>query len=286
MRAIIVEIRGRQAAALGDDGMVYLIKAGQHAVGEKIDLSSQKCRFRWKKPLTWAACVAVLVATATTGVYAAYEPYSYVSLDTASSVEYTLNRFDQVLDVCPVDEDSAFLAKTLHAEVPKFSHIDKALAHTVDAMYADGSLTGSDDDLLLVGVSAKGDHKTQQLKEHLGEKLGEKRPDGQPHPPSEVIPSNQKHRRIAQELGTSSGKLELMERLYGDQNRPSKTEAKALLKQPAGDLMRQAGKQPAPPPDDEHAPPTNDNPPPDAEHAPPTSGSSSLDTTDANTMQT
>ena len=65
------------------------------AVGQEIRIPAK--RRRWKKPMTWAACVAVLCGMATTGV-AAYEPYASVSVvGGTDSVVYTVNRFNQVL---------------------------------------------------------------------------------------------------------------------------------------------------------------------------------------------
>ena len=97
MRAIITDIRAGKAAALAEDGTVHLVDAKNRAVGQEIRIPAKRRR-RWKKPLTWAACVAVLCGMATTGVYAAYEPYASVSIvGGTDSVEYTVNRFDQVL---------------------------------------------------------------------------------------------------------------------------------------------------------------------------------------------
>ena len=72
MRAIITDIRAGKAAALAEDGTVHLVDAKNRAVGQEIRIPA-KHRRRWKKPLTWAACAAVLCGMATTGVYAAYE---------------------------------------------------------------------------------------------------------------------------------------------------------------------------------------------------------------------
>ena len=79
MRAIITDIRAGKAAALAEDGTVHLVDAKNRAVGQEIRIPAKRRR-RWKKPLTWAACVAVLCGMATTGVYAAYEPYASVSI--------------------------------------------------------------------------------------------------------------------------------------------------------------------------------------------------------------
>ena len=68
MRAIITDIRAGKAAALAEDGTVHLVDAKNGAVGQEIRIPAKRRR-RWKKPLTWAACVAVLCGMATTGVY-------------------------------------------------------------------------------------------------------------------------------------------------------------------------------------------------------------------------
>ena len=67
MRAIITDIRAGKAAALAEDGTVRLVDAKNRAVGQEIRIPAKRRR-RWKKPLTWAACVAVLCGMATTGV--------------------------------------------------------------------------------------------------------------------------------------------------------------------------------------------------------------------------
>ena len=187
MRAVIVEVRGKRAAALGLDGVIYLIDAKEHAVGQRVDVGAH-CKKRWKKPLTWAACVAVLCAMATTGVYAAYEPYAYVAIDAESSVEYTLNRFDQVLAVHAADAASDELAQELNSEVKKFTHIDLALDHRVDQLYEDGYLKGTDDDFMRISVSAKGTAKTGELKERLGKRMSDERGDGKRRPSAEIVP--------------------------------------------------------------------------------------------------
>lgn len=92
---------------------------------------------------------------ATTGVYAAYEPYAYVSINTSASIKYTLNRFDQVLDVRAAGEDAAPLTEALQEQIPRFSRIDQAMEHTMGQMYAAGGLTGTDSNFVMVAAAAK-----------------------------------------------------------------------------------------------------------------------------------
>ena len=94
MRAIITDIRAGKAAALAEDGTVRLVDAKNRAVGQEIRIPAKRRR-RWKKPLTWAACVAVLCGMATTGVYAAYEPYAKMCI--RDRVKLNINAADDGL---------------------------------------------------------------------------------------------------------------------------------------------------------------------------------------------
>ena len=237
MRAVVVEKRGKRAAALGTDGVVYLIDAKGHAVGDAVEVGCARKK-RWQKPLTWAACVAVLCGMATTGVYAAYEPYAYVSVEAAPSVEYSLNRFDQVLDVRAVDEASTDVAAALSEEVRPFTHIDEALDCTVDRFYKDGYLTGASDDFVLISVTAKGEHKAKGLKEHLGERMGEEHENGRETPPAEVVNASRTEWEQAREQGTTPGKARLAAQAYGTQDASHKVDE--WRSAPAGALHRRA----------------------------------------------
>ena len=68
MRAVVTEIRETSAAVLCEDGQIRLIPAQNFHKGQEITLSAGRRRIR--RPLMWAACVAVLCAMATTSVYA------------------------------------------------------------------------------------------------------------------------------------------------------------------------------------------------------------------------
>ena len=169
MRAIITDIRAGKAAALAEDGTVHLVDAKNRAVGQEIRIPA-KHRRRWKKPLTWAACVAVLCGMATTGVYAAYEPYASVSVAGGTdSVEYTVNRFNQVLDARVSGKE-----QPPDGEIPRFVHIDKAVEHTVS-----------------ITVTSRSSGHAERLREHIDDRFrqsGDKRnpPEVRVQPPQDT----------------------------------------------------------------------------------------------------
>ena len=179
MRAIITDIRAGKAAALAEDGTVHLVDAKNRAVGQEIRIPAKRRR-RWKKPLTWAACVAVLCGMATTGVYAVYEPYASVSVvGGTDSVEYTVNRFDQVLGARVSGRE-----QPPDGKIPRFAHIDKAVEHTVRQEAKEG------ESVSITVTSRSGGH-AERLREHIDDRFrqsGDKRnpPEVRVQPPQDT----------------------------------------------------------------------------------------------------
>lgn len=176
MRAIITDIRAGKAAALAEDGTVHLVDAKNRAVGQEICIPAKRRR-RWKKPLTWAACVAVLCGMATTGVYAAYEPYASVCVvGGTDSVKYTVNRFDQVLGARVSGKE-----QPPDGKIPRFAHIDKAVEHTVRQEAKEGERVS-------ITVISRSSGHAERLREHIDDRFrrsGDKRnpPEVRVQPP-------------------------------------------------------------------------------------------------------
>ena len=152
MRAIITDIRAGKAAALAEDGTVHLVDAKNRAVGQEIRIPAKRRR-RWKKPLTWAACVAVLCGMATT------------------SVEYTVNRFDQVLGTRVSGRE-----QPPDGKIPRFVHIDKAVEHTVRQEAKEGESVS-------ITVTSRSSGHAERLREHIDDRF---RQSGDERNPPEV----------------------------------------------------------------------------------------------------
>ena len=162
MRAIITDIRAGKAAALAEDGTVRLVDAKNRVVGQEIRIPAKRRR-RWKKPLTWAACVAVLCGMATTGVYAAYEPYASVSVvGGTDSVEYTVNRFDQVLGTRVSGRE-----QPPDGKIPRFVHIEEA----------------KEGESVSITVTSRSSGHAERLREHIDDRF---RQSGDERNPPEV----------------------------------------------------------------------------------------------------
>lgn len=173
MRAVVTEIRGTSAAVLCEDGQIRLIPAQNLHKGQEITLSTGKRRIR--RPLMWAACVAVLCAMATTSVYAVCEPYSSVTVDGEESVEYTLNRFDWVIGTRVSGE------KPPKGEnVPPFTHAKEAVRQAVEREYANGQENVS------ITVSSHDSGRAEGLREMFEDRGGEPKDAHPEHPAPHV----------------------------------------------------------------------------------------------------
>ena len=109
---------------------------------------------------------------ATTGVYAAYEPYASVSVvGGTDSVEYTVNRFDQVLGTRVSGRE-----QPPDGKIPRFVHIDKAVEHTVRQEAKEGESVS-------ITVTSRSSGHAERLREHIDDRF---RQSGDERNPPEV----------------------------------------------------------------------------------------------------
>ena len=164
MKAVIVEIRGNYVAALSDNGRVYRIKNDNYAIGQEINMKKQIFKNGIVKCFASCAAVAVLFAVP---AWAYYTPYSYVSLDINPSIEYSINRFDRVLDVKAVNDDGGEILKQINLNGLKNKNIEEAVKEVLDEIIKDGFLTEVEEGGVVVAASSKGKEKSEELSARL-----------------------------------------------------------------------------------------------------------------------
>lgn len=137
MKSVVLEIKGKFAAVLSDDGSIKKIKNKNYVVGQEIwsiqkeeDLKMRKLPIT-KKMALCASCAAIMLFSTGTGVWAYAAPYSYVSLDVNPSIEYTLNRLDRVIKVRAVNDDGQAILDELNMTDLKNKSIEDAILATV-----------------------------------------------------------------------------------------------------------------------------------------------------------
>lgn len=168
MKAVVLETRDGYAAVLREDGTVEKIRRDCR-VGETIELTEKANIVRFPgKAAKWtaaaAAAVVLLSAGGTYGFNNAYA-YSFVTLDANPSIEYVLNRKNQIIDVQALNEDAESVAAEL-GNVRKATLTD-AMAATTEILYEQEYLGEEQDNCLLINISSRGEEQQTALTEEV-----------------------------------------------------------------------------------------------------------------------
>lgn len=170
MKAVIVDLQGKYAAALDETGSVVRIPDAAYRIGQEIELHRvPSARLNMRRKIAATAAAAVLVLGLGTGTAYAL-PCGTVSLDAASSIEYTVNCFNYVLDVKGADEE----AETVLSEIGKTNlrhrPITQAIETTVEQIREDGWLD-EEGSSLQIRAEGRTERHSEQLQKQLDAEL-------------------------------------------------------------------------------------------------------------------
>ena len=167
MKYLIVDIEGRYAAGLDENGMFVRIPDAGYAIGETVEAKEPKHRGTVSIVKRAAVAAAAAVLTVALGAGAAYAvPYGTVSLDASCSIEYTINCYNYVIGVTAVNEEAELLLDSLDSSL-KYQKIDTAIETTVEKMEED------DPSEILIAVGTHGTKHSDDLSRYLGEVMDE-----------------------------------------------------------------------------------------------------------------
>ena len=203
MKGIVLEVRGRTAAVLREDGVV-VTTSQKCAVGDTIELKAEKVRFPGHTVRNIAAAAAFAVIVSGTGLYA-YQNVaacSYISLDINPSMELVLNRKNRVIDVSACDEDADTVVGLLKERNIKNMELEEALKTTCEVFTEEGYMTDEGTSYLLFNISTDDDARKETLSSQVTG-LFENREN------VEVVAteSTLDERREARDLGISTGRF-------------------------------------------------------------------------------
>lgn len=232
MKACIVEIRGNRAAALTNDGSVIKVRNRNYGIGQVFEI--KKFTFSAKAAGITAAAAAVLLFFCA-DAWAYFTPCTYVSLDVNPSIEYSVNRFDRVLSAKAVDSDAKAILNGLNLDNKT---IDAAVGETVDKIESRGYFYSDDPGDIIIATS--GDDA--QAASHLADELKTTAEDAVKTSGSnvEVEATSVGRSRVleAQKLGTTPGKLNLVQKLQASVQDPASIDVQEWLKKPVKDIMK------------------------------------------------
>lgn len=182
MKAVIVDFRDGHAAALRDDGCVVKIRDAGYALGQVIELH-ERVQPRWRRTVFSLAAAAALLLSIGGAAYAT--PYGTVTLDADSSIQYTINMFDYVLDVQAENEEGEALLAELDIRHIRHRPVDSAITSVMQQLE---QRKAPEDAALSVSVSAntRNEKHTERLRRELEQTVNEHMPI--PAPESENKP--------------------------------------------------------------------------------------------------
>ena len=203
MKALIVETDKKHAAALLSDGSIIKVPKRDYVVGQEVSIAVSK-KPRRSGLIAVAACF-MLLATGGAGYATAVSPYSHVTLDVNPSIEYTLNRFDQVVSIECMNDEGQEIVDNISDDISKFASFEDVFKMTVDELYKLGYLTGDEHDYMVLSVCCdKNSSKAADLENSLSAITSDYTLT------SEVIEVTEKDRAEASDLNTTAGKLALI----------------------------------------------------------------------------
>ena len=167
MDAVIVDLKGKKAAALDENGNVIKIPNANYAIGQKIRLQavSQKRAPSLKRIGTVAAAAALILSIGTGTAYAM--PYGTVSLDADAAIEYTINRFDRVLSVRALNEEGEAVLADLDGHSLRFRPVEEAINTTLEQE----ELSREGAPAVQITTKTRDEHHTERLQEHLMDRI-------------------------------------------------------------------------------------------------------------------
>ncbi len=236
MKAVIVDIRDNFAAALSDDGRIYKIKNNNYTIGQEIKIKKQILSNGFVK---FAASAAAAIALLVVPAWAYYTPYSYVSIDINPSIEYSLNRFDRVLNVKAVNDDGDEILKEIDLKDQKNKSIEDAINEVLNEVIEKGYLTKEDGGVIVV-TSSKSQEKSNELTSKLKSSVEEKVKKDAENSNVEVEAISVGEDRVlaARELGVTPGKLNLVQKLQERVGNPDDIKIEEWLHKPVKEIMK------------------------------------------------
>lgn len=211
MKAVVVEIRGRKAAALSADGQVRLVSNRNFVKGEVIEVKQGMLSGAMTGRLIASVLAAALLVT-TIGVssYAYFTPVSTVSLDVNPSLLFNLNRFERVLSVLGMGAEGEQIASQIRTTN---KNVNAAISLALQQMKQEGHLGQSDQDDIVITASFKNAGQEKAFAARLKVAVEEELEDLEVE--AEVEAEGIGYERViaARELNMTPGRLNLLQKL-------------------------------------------------------------------------
>lgn len=171
MKVVIVDLKGRYAAALAENGEVKRIVNNHYEIGQEIELYDIKevkqPRFAPRVIRRVVAVAAAVIVLAIGSMATAYAiPYGTVSLESDPSIEYTINCFDYVIGVKALNDDGEAVLNEIDESKLRHHRIEDAIDTTVRQMEKDG-YPDAENGSVAINVNTPDNDRSDRMKNDL-----------------------------------------------------------------------------------------------------------------------
>lgn len=229
MKAAIVETHRTYAVALLEDGRFTKLRSGQYEVGQTVTV--RKNRSSWRGRITAYASLAAVLLLFILGGYKT--PVGLVSLDVNPSIEYSINLFDRVIAVSAVNDDGKTILTQLSQKELLNANIGDAIDKTIAQLQNNGYLNEADDNYVMLTANSVSQAHAEKLAVAL-----QNRVNVHANLSAESVAVSKGEVEQAHSMGTSAGKLVLIERLKASSEDPDAFDEDEWLDEPVRDIVR------------------------------------------------
>ncbi len=240
MKAVVVDIKGRDAIVLSKDGQFIKVRdRSPLQVGVEIDLNEKKRTLPYRFVVRAVAAAAVFVFSVGIGygAYSYYTPYSYIDVDINPSVEIVANRYDRILRVEAINDDGA---KVLEDQSFKNKPVNFAVEEIIKQASEKGYMKEEVTNAVMLTVSSKDESKAQEVEKKVQEAAKDKIETSGVKSDVLVEKVTIERRDEARQMDISPGKLVLIERLQEVKPEAKVNEYKDT---PVRDLLKAIGNE-------------------------------------------
>lgn len=232
MKAAIVEANGAFAVALAQDGRFLRLVNKQYEVGQTVAIRERKPLSRGKLA-AFVSVAAVLLLFFGGGFTAYATPYGIVSLDVNPSIEYTINVFDRVLGVRAVNKDAEPVLGQIDSDELLNQPIEDAIDVTIEQLQQNGYFAEVDDNYIMLSANAVNAAHAERLAITLKTCV-----NAHANLVVESVAVSTGEVEQAHHMGTSAGKMYLVERLKNASNDPTGFDENEWIDEPIRDIIR------------------------------------------------
>lgn len=202
MKAIVIGVRAGRAALLLEDGTTTYRRM-KCSPGERVEIPDQTNIIQ-SAPLAAKVAAAAVIAVSLVGggYYETMVPVSYVTVDAASSTEYSLNRMDMVMETKVLNDETAAAEDMASANGKSISD---ALRKAGDEVENEDNTDG--DGYILLSVNSDTGKREKKLEEKLSKTMEPLKESGIGY---SILSVSEDERRMAKELSMSSGRYKKM----------------------------------------------------------------------------